>query len=425
MIRMAFMSRLSELEPWQKNLAVLWVGVFITSASYSMVVPFLPLFLLEIGVHKNVSIWSGLMFSSTFLMSALISPYWGALSDRYGRRPMILRSGFSLFAAYLATALVQTPMQLLVLRAVQGLLSGYIPSAITLVGTSSPPRKVGYSLSMMATASATGSIVGPLLGGTVAHLFGTRISFAAAGVLVLGAALLALFFVRETGFQPTTRQSSVLRDLRQAFKNPPFLALLGLTLLVNFSIMTIEPILPLYVVQLGGSLQNASLLSGIIFSLVGIASVLFAPRWGRAADRIGFGRVLGWGLIGGGIGNLLQLPFHTLLPFALVRFAYGAFFCAVFPAINGLVVQTTPEDFRGRAFGLNQSAGQVGTMLGPMLGGVLSGYFGIHSIFWVTGILLLAAAFFAQRDQQHWTAGRSTAAQTAAGAGTAGRMSKR
>ena len=415
---MAFISRFSEFEPWQRNLIALWVGVFITSASYSMVVPFLPLFLLEIGVHKDVSIWSGLMFSSTFLMSALISPYWGALSDRYGRRPMILRSGFSLFAAYVATALVQTPAQLLVLRSIQGLLSGYIPSAITLVGTSSPPQKVGYNLSLMATASATGSIVGPLLGGSVSHLFGTRVSFAAAGVLVLGAAVLALLFVRETGFQPTKRQSSVLRDLRQAFQNPPFLALLGLTLLVNFSIMTIEPILPLYVVELGGSLRDASLLSGIIFSLVGIASVLFAPRWGRAADRIGFGRVLGWGLIGGGIGNLMQLPFHSLLPFALVRFGYGAFFCAVYPAINGLVVQTTPADFRGRAFGLNQSAGQLGTMLGPLLGGVLSGLFGIHSIFWVTGILLLAAAGFAQRGQRQWTAG-GAAAQAASARETA------
>jgi len=415
MYGMAALLRFSELEPWQRNLAVLWVGVFVTSASYSMVVPFLPIFLLEIGVHRNVSIWSGLMFSSTFLMSALISPYWGALSDRYGRRPMLLRSGFSLFAAYVATALVQTPAQLLVLRAIQGLLSGYIPSAIALIGTSTPQRQVGYSLSLIATASATGSIVGPLLGGSVSHLFGTRVSFAAAGVLVLLAGVLALFFVRETGFQPTQNRSSVLRDLRVAFRNPPFLALLGLSLLVNFSVMTIEPILPLYVVELGGSLQNASLLAGVIFSLVGIASVIFAPRWGRSADRVGFGRVLGFGLIGGGVGNLLQLPFHSLLPFALVRFAYGAFFCAVFPAINGLVVQTTPVDFRGRAFGLNQSAGQMGTMLGPLLGGVLSGLFGIHSIFWVTGILLLAAALFAQRGQSQWAARPGGAREAAAG----------
>ncbi len=391
-----------ELEPWQRNLIVLWIGVFITSASYSMVVPFLPIFLLQIGVRQGIAIWSGVLFSATFLASALISPYWGSLADRYGRRPMILRSGFSLFVAYALTAVVQTPLQLLVLRTVQGLLSGYVPNAITLVGTSTPQRRVGWALSVMATGSATGAIVGPLLGGGVAHLFGTRIAFASAAGLVLLASILALFFVQELNFTPAQQRTSVLADLRAAVHNRPFLEVIALALLVNFSVMTIEPILPLYIVQLGGSLHDAALLAGIVFSLVGIASVIFAPRWGRFADRRGFGLILTIGLLGGGIGNFLQIPFHALVPFAVVRFAYGAFFCAVFPALNGLVVQTTDKDFRGRAFGLNQSAGQIGTMLGPLVGGVASTAFGIHSIFWLTGACLLAAAALSHRSAQHW-----------------------
>ncbi|MDA8346176.1 MAG: MFS transporter [Thermaerobacter sp.] len=391
-----------ELETWQRNLLVLWVGVFVTSASYSMVVPFLPLFLLKIGVHRDIDIWSGVLFSCTFLASALISPYWGSLADRYGRRPMILRSGFALFVAYALTAIVQTPMQLLILRTAQGLLSGYVPNAITLVGTSAPQKRVGWALSIMATGSATGSIVGPLLGGGLSHLFGTRIAFASASVLVLLAAVLALLFVREDNFAPARERTGVGNDLRVAFGNRPFLGVIALTLIVNFSIMTIEPILPLYIVQLGGSLQDASLIAGIVFSLVGIASVFFAPRWGRLADRRGFLPILTIGLLGGGLGNLLQIPFHTLVPFAVVRFAYGAFFCAVFPALNGLVVQTTPQDFRGRAFGLNQSAGQMGTMLGPLVGGLAAGAFGIHTVFWLTGGCLLIAAMLALRGARHW-----------------------
>ena len=401
-----------QLETWQRNLLVLWIGVFITSASYSMVVPFLPLFLLQIGVHRNIDIWSGVLFSSTFLASALISPYWGSLADRYGRRPMILRSGFALFAAYALTAVVQTPMQLLVLRTVQGLLSGYVPNAITLVGTSAPQKRVGWALSMMATGSATGTIVGPLLGGGLSNVFGTRIAFGSASVLVLLGTVLALLFVREDNFTPSRERTGVLRDLRSALDNRPFLAVIALTLLVNFSIMTIEPILPLYIVQLGGSLRDASLAAGIVFSLLGIASILFAPPWGRLADRRGFAPVLSVGLLGGGIGNLLQIPFHALLPFAVVRFAYGAFFCAVFPALNGLVVQTTSRDFRGRAFGLNQSAGMMGTVLGPLVGGIASGAFGIHSIFWLTGASLLAAAFLSRRGAQQWQAGPLPAADT-------------
>jgi MFS family permease len=99
--------------------------------------------------------------------------------------------------------------------------------------------------------------------------------------------------------------------------------------------------------------------------------------------------VLTAGLLFGGLGTLAQLLFHEIWGFSVIRFVYGAFFCAVFPALNGLVVRSTEEDFRGRAFGLNQTANQIGGMLGPLAGGALSGVFSVHSIFWVTGVLLL------------------------------------
>ncbi|UUZ86533.1 MFS transporter [Paenibacillus sp. P26] len=141
---------------------------------------------------------------------------------------------------------------------------------------------------------------------------------------------------------------------------------------------------------MGGSVKNASLTAGIVFSLVGIASILFAPRWGRLADKVGFRKVLLIGLLVGGLGNLAQIPFHNVWGFSVVRFIYGAFFCAVIPALNGLVVRSTPMEFRGRAFGLNQTATMLGGMLGPLVGGAISGVFSVHSVFWVTGILLLA-----------------------------------
>lgn len=381
------------METWQRNLVALWIGVFFCAASYSMVVPFLPLFLLQIGVHQNVELWSGVLFSAAFLTGALFAPYWGALADRYGRRPMILRAGFSLFAAYLVTALVRTPMELLVLRAIQGILAGYIPNAIALVGTSAPSHRVGYALSLLSTAGATGTVVGPILGGAIARVLDNRWAFASAGVLMLVATLLVLFFVREDKFVPTKDRTSVARDLRTAVANRPLLATLVIAALTNFSVMTIEPILPLYIVKLGGgSAHTASLTAGIVFSLLGVASLIFAPVWGRYADRRGFQRVLSLGLFGGAMGNFLQIPFHTVLGFSVVRLVYGAFFCAVYPAINGLVVQATEPGFRGRAFGLNQSAGQVGTMIGPLVGGALGGAVGVHSVFWVTGALLLIAA---------------------------------
>jgi DHA1 family multidrug resistance protein-like MFS transporter len=391
------------VETWKRNLWLLWVGCFITSASFSMVVPFLPLFLIHIGVTQHTEMWSGLLFSSAFFAGAIASPYWGAMGDKYGRKPMIVRAGFVLCVIYLLTSLVTNQYELLALRILQGLLSGFIPGSIALIGTNTPEDKVGYALSMMSTSTATGGIMGPLLGGVIAKVFDNRVAFASAGVLVLLSTLLVLFWVHEEKFVPSKERSSVVGSLKMAVQNRPFLTVLGLTLVTQFSVMTIEPILPLYIVQIGGSVKDASLLAGIVFSLLGIASIIFAPRWGKLADKIGFRQILIIGLLVGGLGNLAQIAFHDIWGFSIVRFIYGAFFCAVFPALNGLVVRTTPSDFRGRAFGLNQTANQLGGMLGPLVGGAISGVFSIHSVFWVTGLLLIFATGLA-----YWSKNPST-----------------
>lgn len=396
------------MESWRKNLWMLWIGALVTSASFSMVVPFLPLFLIKLGVHHNLNIWSGALFSAAFLTAALMSPFWGSLADKYGRKPMILRSGFSLCAVYILTAFVTNPYELLGLRMVQGLLAGYIPSAIALVATNTPEAEVGYALAMMSTATATGSIAGPLLGGVISRLFDNRIAFGSAGALMLLSTLLVLFLVEEFQFVPSKTRSSVVGAWREAATNRQFLPVLWLSLLTSFSIMTIEPILPVYIVHLGGSLRNASLLAGIVFSLSGIATVLFAPRWGRLSDKVGFRRTLLIGLLGGGLGNLAQIPFHNIWGFSAVRFMYGAFFCAVYPALNGLVVRTTRNDFRGRAFGLNQTANQLGIMLGPLVGGVTAEALGTHSVFWLTGFLLLGTMWLAQRATRAQSVGDDT-----------------
>jgi MFS transporter, DHA1 family, multidrug resistance protein len=376
---------------WKRNLWVLWIGVFFTAASFSMVIPFLPIFLLQIGVHEHTELWAGLLFSSAFFAGAIASPFWGRMADKYGRKPMIVRAGFVLFVIYTLMAFVTNPYQILVLRILQGLLTGFIPGAIALIGTNTPNHKVGYALSMISTASASGTILGPLLGGGISHLVGNRWAFASAGIIVFLATLLIIFWVVEEKFTPSKVRGSIKTDFQAALSNRPFLLVLILTVVTSCSVMTIEPVLPLYIVNLGGSSENASLLAGIVFSLPGIASALFAPVWGKWADKVGFQRVLFIGLLGGGLGTLAQILFSEIWGFSIIRFVYGIFFCAVFPALNGLVVKSTPEDFRGRAFSLNQTATQIGGMTGPIIGGFLGGLFPVQSVFIVTAILLFIA----------------------------------
>ncbi len=385
------------METWKRNLWVLWIGVFFTAASFSMVVPFLPLFLLQIGVHQHTEMWSGLIFSSAFFAGAISSPFWGSVADKYGRKPMIIRAGFVLFVIYTLMAFVTNPYEILGLRILQGLLSGFIPGAIALIGTNTPKNKVGYALSLISSAAASGQIVGPILGGVIAQLVGNRFAFASAGIIVFISTFLIIFWVTEENFTPSTEKGSVKNDLNLAWNNRPLLLVLSLTVVTSLSIMTVEPILPLYIVKLGGSSDKSSLIAGIVFSLPGIASALFAPFWGKWADKVGFYRVLIIGFLGGGIGMLAQILFSHIWGFSIMRFVFGVFFCAVFPALNGLVVKSTADNFRGRAFGLNQTANQIGGMIGPMIGGFIGGIFPAQSVFLITGILLLLAMGLAYR----------------------------
>ncbi|SDX75526.1 MFS transporter [Paenibacillus sp. CF384] len=391
---------------WERNLVVLWIGVFFCSMAYSISIPFLPIFLnTELGVEHHLEAWSGIAFGITFLASALISPFWGSLADKYGRKPMLIRSGFSLAALYLLNYFVHDPYWFLLIRIFQGLLAGFVPASIALVATNTPEEKTGYALGIMSTAGATGSILGPLAGGLVSHYIGNREAFLFSSAIVLISALVATFFAKEQNFNRKAARSHVRDDLRHALANRPFMILLMLVGISTFSVMILEPLITLYVLKMGISREKASLSSGIIFSAVGIATVIMAPRWGKWGRKLGYQKVLLIGLIGGGIGNLLQVFVTGYIGFGVLRFGYGLFFAAVNPSINAMIVQNTESEFRGRAFSLNQSASQLATMAGPIIGGLLGGMMPIHYIFVINGaLLLLSALLFKLKVKQNSSA---------------------
>ncbi|UVI28878.1 MFS transporter [Paenibacillus spongiae] len=385
---------------WKRNLIVLWTGVFFCSTAYSISIPFIPIFLhTELGVNSNLELWSGFAFGITFLASALISPFWGSLADKYGRKPMLIRSGFSLAVLYCLTFFIYDPYLFLLLRIFQGLLAGYVPAAIALVATNTPEEKTGYALGIMATAGATGGIIGPLVGGVVSHYWGNREAFLFSGGVVLVAALIATLFAKEMNFNRSAVRPSIRDDLKQALSNRTFVVILSVAALGTFSVMILEPLLTVYVMKLGVEQGEASLKSGIIFSAVGIATLIAAPRWGKAGSKLGFSNVLFIGLLGGGIGNILQFFVGHYVEFGILRFVYGLFFAAVYPSINAMIVQVTDPSFRGRAFSLNQSGTQLATMLGPIIGGVLGGWIPIRWVFIINGSMLLIAAMLLKKQR--------------------------
>ncbi|UUZ84734.1 MFS transporter [Paenibacillus sp. P26] len=332
---------------WRRNLCILWLGLFLNHMAYTLSVPFFPLFLQkELGIGKGVEAWSGVSISISFLISGLCAPFWGSLADQYGRKLMLVRSGMGLGAAHLANYFVYDLYTFIVVRVFQGLMAGFSPASVALVGTNTPEKHVGYALGVISTATAAGGILGPLAGGLLIQWLGLRECFIASALITFLSALIVLAGVKEIHKRPEGPRPSMMDDLKQAARNSNLMRVYWLILLVSTSVMILEPLLTIYVVQIGGRSDNASLSSGIVFSAVGIATVIMGPRWGRIGGRIGYHKTLLIGLLGGGIGNLLQLGVPHLLGFGLLRFGYGLFFAAVYPALNALIIRYAESDFR-------------------------------------------------------------------------------
>jgi DHA1 family multidrug resistance protein-like MFS transporter len=379
---------------WKRNLYILWLGLFFNHMAYTLSVPFFPIFLHEdLGIRSGLEAWSGISISISFLISGLCAPFWGALADKYGKKPMLVRSALGLGMAHLANYYVHDPYMFMLVRIFQGFMAGFNPASIALVGTNTPEKHVGYALGVISTATAAGGIVGPLAGGLLSHWIGLRECFVASGLITFVSAFIVLAGVKEVRQRHTGARPSVLKDLKQAAVNTRLMMIYGLILLISTSVMILEPLLTIYVVQIGGSENNAPLSSGIVFSAVGIATVIMGPWWGKIGGRIGYDKTLFIGLLGGGVGNLLQLCFHHLVGFGILRFSYGLFFAAVYPALNALIIKYAAADFRGRAVSLSQSSNQFGIVAGPLLGGVLGGWIGIKLVFLLTGLTLLGAAW--------------------------------
>ncbi|MBL0387538.1 MFS transporter [Tumebacillus sp. ITR2] len=379
---------------WKRTVWILWFGSLLTNASYTMVVPFLPLYLIqELGVAKSdANWWSGIIFSVSFLVGGIMAPYWGALADKHGKKKMILRAGFSLFFVYSLGAFVHSPWELLGVRVLHGLVAGFVPASMAIVASTTPEKHMGWSLGLMQTAGATGGILGPLMGGVLSEIFGMRMSFIASGVSVLLATLLVLKFVHETPVAPAKERSRIRDDVKVAWNNRPMLRALSILIVFQTALAILQPVLTLYVADLQGSLDGSVLSSGLIFSLSGIAMIIAAPYWGRWGQKQGFRSTLLIALLGAGVLTIAQVLPDNLLTFSINRFAIGLFMAGILPACNAIVVENTSADFRGRAFGLTTSANQFGAMIGPLIGGFMSGFVSIPFVFVITGLLLLVNA---------------------------------
>ncbi|EBT1584116.1 multidrug efflux MFS transporter [Salmonella enterica] len=381
------------MESWKVNLISVWFGCFFTGLAISQILPFLPLYISQLGVssHEALSMWSGLTFSITFLISAIVSPIWGSLADRKGRKLMLLRASLGMAVAILLQAFATHVWQLFLLRGIMGLTSGYIPNAMALVASQVPRERSGWALSTLSTAQISGVIGGPLMGGFVADHIGLRAVFLITAMLLVVSFLVTLFLIKE-GVRPAIKKSERLSG-KAVFASLPYpalvISLFFTTMVIQLCNGSISPILALFIKSMMPDSNNIAFLSGLIASVPGISALISAPRLGKLGDRIGTERILMATLICAVLLFFAMSWVTTPFQLGLLRFLLGFADGAMLPAVQTLLVKYSSNQITGRIFGYNQSFMYLGNVVGPLMGATVSAMVGFRWVFIATAAIVL------------------------------------
>ncbi|HEX7914015.1 MAG TPA: MFS transporter [Paraburkholderia sp.] len=386
---------------WRRNLAVCVFGSFTTLVSLSMLLPFLPLYVQQLGVQSQSAViqWSGIAFGATFLGTAVTAPLWGRLADRYGRKPMLVRAAVGMAVVMSLIGMAHNVHQLVGLRLLAGLVGGYASASTVMVGTQAPRERAGWALGVLSTGALAGNLIGPLVGGFLPGWLGIRGTFFAGGAVIAAAALLTIFVVKED-FDPAThatRRPAHQTPAAARRNNYPVIgALLVTAMMVLLANMSIEPVITVYVGSLGVPSPHLTRIAGIVMACSAFGSVLTAARLGALADRIGSWNVIVGCLVLTGLVMVPQAFVHAWWQLAALRALMGMTLAGLLPSIAKLARHAVEEHKTGQMLGYLQSAQFSGQVAGPVIGGVIAVHLGLHSVFFVTGSLLVACAALAQ-----------------------------
>lgn len=385
------------MEHWRKNLIILCIGQFLFMASMSQVIPFLPLYLRDLGLTDagQISFWSGIIFGSQFLTAFLVSPVWGKLADQYGRKMMLIRSGLGMAVITFLMGFVTSHVQLLVLRLVNGIISGFIPAAIALTATNTPKNRTGYALGILQSSAVAGSICGPLIGGVTADLMGFRFIFMLTGLSSFIATLVVIFFVHER-FERKDREprTSFVQDFKIIAARKPIISLFMVATCIQLAMLGTLPQIPIFVEELSPATQYLAFFSGLAGAVMGFANMLASPQLGKLGDRYGSQHILVYCILGAALLQLPQAFVSELWQLIVLRFFIGLCLGGMLPSIHSLIRHYAPKGMESRTYSYSNSAIFLGNLFGPISGGYLSSHFGIRSIFVYASLILLITFFW-------------------------------
>lgn len=381
---------------WRRNLAVCFAGSFSTLIAMTLLLPFLPLYVEQLGVKGHAAIvqWSGIAYGAAFFAAGLVAPLWGRLGDLYGRKLMLIRASFGMAVCVSLMGMVQDVWQLAALRLLIGLAGGYSSGSTILVAMQTPKDRSGWALGVLSAGIMAGNLVGPLVGGALPPLIGIRATFLSAGGVIFLAFLATTFLIKEEHRKPARVEGKRANAFSLIPDKRPVVAMLVTGILLMVANMSIEPIITVYVAQIIEDQSRVTLISGFVMSATALGTILSAPRLGRLADRTGHWNVIIGALV---VSALLLIPQAFVTQswqLIVLRFMMGLALGGVLPCITSVIRHNIPDGVGGNVLGFSVSAQYIGQVAGSVAGGFVGGHFGMQAVFLGTSMLMALGAVY-------------------------------
>ena len=386
--------------PWRRNVVAVTAASFMGYTGFTLVMPFLPLFIGQLGVSDvgEIAMWTGLSLGITPGLTALLAPAWGRLGDRFGRKIMVERSLVSFVVLFAAMAFVTNVWQVLAVRAIQGLFAGYGSLSVAMAAESAPRDKMPNAIGAVQTAQRIGPGVGPVIGGVFAHVFGLRHAFlATAGFYAVALLIIhALYDDNAIHARPAAAAETGRVTFRNvlAFRN--FILMMGVIFGLQFVDRSFGPILPLYVEQIGVARDNVALVSGTLFSIMAFTGALGHHFCGKLLRRHASRSVIAGGAAvaasGAALFGVSGSVWIMSAAAVLLGLGIGAAMTASYSAAGAVI----PPGAHGAGFGVLTSASLVGMASSPFIAGFLGGA-SIRIVFAVDLALMAILAAFVHK----------------------------
>jgi len=398
---------------------------FMGYTGFTLVMPFLPLFIGQLGVTDpgQIAMWTGVSLGITPAMTAILAPAWGRLGDRFGRKIMVERSLVSFVVLFAAMAYVSRAWQVLAIRAAQGLFAGYGSLSVAMAAESAPRDRMPSAIGLVQTAQRIGPGVGPLIGGALAGLVGLRRAFLVTAVFYAVGLVLVHVMYDEHATHAVAANAQDLKNLSnpenvpnpsnaENLSNPPNLSTrvtfrnvlafqnFILMMVVIFGLQFVDrsfgPVLPLYVEQAGRSHAQVALISGVLFSIMACTGALGHHFCGRLVKRFPMRLVIAGGAAVAAAGSVMVgvsgNVFVMSAASTLLGLGIGAAMTASYSAAGSVI----PAGAHGTGFGVLTSASLVGMASSPFIAGFLGGS-SIRVVFFVDLVVMAALAIAVQK----------------------------